>query len=221
MIAEPATSLTSVLGGVSTLEAEAGFAIIGMAIAALPLSLLVFLRRRILVVFRGRATEAKVTRIETSATRTVKAHLVFRAVDGREIDVPQNMAPGVHVGDTVRIRYDPARPDLANYRTAGATTIRILLPLVAFAAVGLLGLVGTFWSVGTGTFNGFSSAYFVVLLLTFAAFAFLTAGIRFTGADPAEPSAGRRAAARNALAPTLLGLVLLAFGVYVAFVFFG
>ena len=53
MISEPAASLTSVSGGISNAEAEAASVVIGATIAVLPLYLLVYLRRRILVVFRA------------------------------------------------------------------------------------------------------------------------------------------------------------------------
>jgi hypothetical protein len=220
--AEPVTSVTTVINGLNNFEAELGLSILGMSIAALPIVLLVILRRRIWAAFRGQSAAGTVTQAEVlSATHGVKAHVTFRTSDGREIDVPLKMAPSVRVGDTVPIRYDPARPEVAISRTATAVTTRILLPLGAFAVAGLAGPIGTFWGIATGDFNGFSSVYFIVLLLTFAAFALLSAGVRYAETAAAQPSAGPFAAARSARGPAFVGLLLLALGVYLVVVLYG
>jgi hypothetical protein len=220
--AEPATSLTTLLNGLRTVEAEAGLSILGALIAALPIVLLASLRRRILAAFRGQAAEGTVTQAEVlSATGGVKAHVKFHTSDGRKIDVPLKMAPGVRVGDTVPIRYDRARPEAATNRTATAVATHILLPLGAFAAVGLAGPIGTFWGIAAGDFNGFSNVYLIVLLLTSAAFAFLSAGIRYAETTAAQLPTGRIAAARSARGPAFVGLLLLTLGVYLAVVLYG
>lgn len=222
MTAEPVTSLTTVINGLSDFEAELGLSILGALIAALPIVLLVTLRRQISAAFRGQSAEGTVTQTEVwPASRSVKAHARFHTSDGREIDVPLKMAPSVRVGDTVPIRYDRARPEVATNRTATAVTTRILLPLGAFAAVGLAGPIGTFWGIAAGDFNGFSNVYFIVLILTFAAFALLSAGIRYAETTAAQPPTGCIAAARSARGPAFAGLLLLALGVYLAVVLYG
>jgi Protein of unknown function (DUF3592) len=221
VIAEPVTSMTSVLSGISTVEFEAGTVTIGAVIAALPLTILGFLWSRVLVSFRGQAAEGTVAQTERSTARSVKAQVKFRASDGREISLPLNMAPTVGVGDTVHLRYNPARPEVATNRTAGTVTTHVLLPLGTLATVGLIGLVGTFWSVATGRFDGFVSAYAVVVFLTISAYTFLIAYIRYAEVRAARPSAGRLSAARSVRGPTFVGLFLLAFGAYAAVVFFG
>jgi hypothetical protein len=220
VISAPATSLTSVLGGISNTEAEAGSAIFSILFAAVPLTLIAAVWRRVLVSFGGQATEATVTGIERSTARTVKSHIKFPASDGREINVTLSMPSRVHVGDTMHIRYDPARPEVATDLTARASAIRIL-PLFAFAAVGLVGVVGTFWSTGTGTFTGFSNGYVIMVLVAFAVVSFFGAYVRYADVKATQPVTGRSLKAGNVLGPTSAGLILVGFAILFAAVFYG
>jgi hypothetical protein len=221
VIPETATGLTSALGGISNLGAEAGVAIFSMAFAAVPLMMLAFLWRRVLASFGGRAAEGTVTQVERSSARLMKVHVTFRASDGREISVPLAVAPGARAGDTVHIRYNPARPEVATNRTAPAVTTHVLLPLGALAAVGLTGLVGTFWSVATGGFDGFLSAYAIVVFAAFGAISLFVAYGRYAEIKAAQPVTGPSLKAGNVLGPTLAGLILIAAAALLAVVFYG
>jgi Protein of unknown function (DUF3592) len=171
--------VTSVLSAFGAGEIEFGAAILGLVIAALPLAMLGAWRRRMLLSFRGRRTVGKVTRVERTGPRTWQAHLSFRAGEGSEISVACSVPQRTRPGDSVRIRYDRAHPELATTRSAVNMALLIVLPLTAVAALGLVGVFGTLYTAGAGGFDSFINGYFIALFIAIALFCFYSAYLRY------------------------------------------
>lgn len=214
-----AISLTSVLSGISAATAETGVAILGAAIAALPLVLLGVTWRKVLLSFRGCAAVGTVTRIDRAGSPPGQAwaQVSFRAGDGAEIVVRLNVHKRTHAGDRLDIRYDPASPQSATNRSARAVVTRFLLPVGTLAAVGLAGVAGTLYTAAAGGFDAFCNGYAVLVLVVFGLYAFFVSYLRYaefsrgagmTGEPPmALPGSGVVGAV---LVSTLTGAALLA-----------
>lgn len=84
------------------------------------------------------------------------------------------------MGDTLRIHYNPAKPESATTRSAQSVSTRILLPLGVAAAVGLAGVVGSLYTASSGGFNGFFGGYAVTVLAAVALYCFLSTYWRHT-----------------------------------------
>jgi len=219
-----ATSLTSVLSGISATTVEAGVAIAGAAIAALPLVLLAVGWRRVRLSFRGSRGVGTVTRVGRTGPRTTKAQVSFGTADGGEASVRLSVPPGTRAGDRLDIRYERARPEFATNRSAPAVILHFLLPVGALAAVGLAGVAGTLYTSAEGGFTAFSNGYAVVVLAVLGLYAFFVGYLRYSELSHHDPEVtGQTAAALRGsspagavLTPTLVGAVLFAGAVVLA-----
>jgi hypothetical protein len=221
-----AISLTSVLSGISAATVETGVAILGAAIAALPLLLLGVTWRKVLLSFRGCGAVGTVTGIDQtgSSPGQARAQVSFRAGDGREVVAHLNVHKRTRAGDRLDIRYDPARPESATNRSARAVITRFLLPVGTLAAVGLAGVAGTLYTAAAGGFGAFSNGYAVVVLVVFGLYAFFVSYLRYAGITRQGPGMTGQtvmalpgsSAVGAVLAPTLVGAVLLAGAVVLA-----
>jgi hypothetical protein len=225
MAAPPlAISLTSVLGGINTATVEAGLAVLAAAIAAIPLVLLAALWRRVRLSFRGSAAVGTVTRTEPAGARMCRAYISFATADGTEVTVPLNASQRTRPGDRLGVRYDPAKPEFATNRSAGAVVTHFLLPTGTLAAVGLAGVAGTLYTSATGGFDAFANGYAVVVFVVIALIAFFVSYIRYGEHSdrvhdvPGETATVTRGSgtAGAILAPILVGAVMLAFAVVFA-----
>ncbi len=219
-----AVSLTSVLGGINAATVETGVAILAAAIAAIPLVLLAALWSRVRLSFRGSAAVGTVTRTEPAGGRMCRAFISFATADGSQVTVPLNASQRTRPGDRLGIRYDPAKPEFATNRSAGAVVTHFLLPIGMLAAVGLTGLAGTLYTSATGGFDSFLNGFAVVVFVVAALIAFFVSYIRYGEHDervqdvPGQTATVTRGSgtAGTILAPILVGAVMLAFAVVFA-----
>jgi hypothetical protein len=219
-----AISLTSVLGGINAATVETGVTVLAAAIAALPLVLLAALWSRVRLSFRGSAAVGTVTRTEPAGPRLCRAYISFVTAGGTQVTVPLNASRGTRPGDRLGIRYDPARPEFATNRSAGAVVTHFLLPAGTLAAVGLAGVAGTLYTSAAGGFDAFVNGYAVVVFVVIAAIAFFVSYIRYgEHRDRVHDVPGQTATVTRGsgtagaiVAPVLVGAVMLALAVVFA-----
>jgi hypothetical protein len=219
-----AISLTSVLSGVNAATVETGVAVLAAAITALPLLLLGVLWSRVRLSFRGSVAVGTVTRTEPAGPRMCRAHISFAAAGGTQVTVPLNASPRTRPGDRVGIRYDPARPEFATNRSAGAVVTHFLLPAGTMAVVGLAGVAGTVYTSAAGGFDTFANGYAVAVFAVIALIAFFVSYVRYGERQdhvhdvPGQTATVTRGSGQAGaiLAPVLVGVVMLAFAVVFA-----
>jgi hypothetical protein len=224
MVSGPlAISLTSMLSGINAATAEAGVAILGAVIAALPLVVVGALWRKVVLSFRGSHAVGTVTRTGPAGPRMCRAYISFETADGKEVTVPLTASWRTRPGDQLGIRYDPAKPEFATNRLPAAVVTHLLLPAGTLAAVGLAGVAGTLYTSATGGFDAFLNGYAVVVFTVIALIAFVVSYIRYRERRDRVPEVpGQTAAVTHGsgagavLAPVLIGAVMLTFALLFA-----